>query len=56
VVRLPGGITSTDHWFTVPLKRSADGTATGEETIRVFARELVLHRSKDSNAPYIIYL
>ena len=53
-VQLPGGITSIDHTFSVPLRWSepSDG-----HSITVFARELFLGREADtSNKPCILFL
>ncbi|KAG5190596.1 proline iminopeptidase [Tribonema minus] len=54
VVQLPGGITSIDHRFTLPLRWTCPSS---DATITVFARELVLGRNaKDQNLPMCIFL
>eukprot|EP00911_Craspedida_sp_UC1_P002736 UC1_evm1s2008 len=63
IVELPGGLTSTDHWFRVPLDWSQHVDDQGmppaySSTQTVFVRELVSTRLLKSGRklPYLMYL
>eukprot|EP00752_Nemacystus_decipiens_P011409 g10133.t1 len=56
-VLLPGSITSVDHTFRVPLKWGGGDEGDGADSIKVFARELVLTKHKDEqDRPFLLFL